>query len=243
VNPVDVELTGVSVSFGDGAGAVLSGVDLAVRGGEQVALLGPSGAGKSTLLRVLLGAVRPRSGVVRVGGRDPFGTPAEIRALRSAAAFVRQRDDLVPGLSARTNILMAHTSRWRPADWLAVARGAVPARHADRLAGLARRHGIAHLLDRRIEHLSGGQRRRVALVRALLGAPGLLLADESTTGLDPVRAAAAVADLRGAAATLLFATHDGSLAERFPRIVGLRSGRIVHDGPPDPAALERIYAA
>ncbi|MET8306877.1 ATP-binding cassette domain-containing protein [Micromonospora sp. NPDC005173] len=241
---MDVTLTGLSVRFDSQAVPALESVDLQVRAGEQVALLGSSGAGKSTLLRVLLGGVRPLAGEVRVGGRDPFGPAADVRALRQRAGFLRQRDDLVPGVSARTNILMGQSWRWRVGDWLTVARGGVPRRHTARLDELAHRHGIIDLLDRRIEHLSGGQRQRVALVRALLGGPGLLLADESTTGLDPERAAAAVADLRGAdGVTLLLATHDGALARQFPRVVGLRAGRIVADGPPDTISMEQLYAA
>lgn len=241
---MDVVMAGVTVSFDRRSTPVLDRVDLRVDAGEQVALLGVSGAGKSTLLRVLLGAVRPKAGRVCVGGLDPFGPTAEVRRLRQAAGFVRQRDDLVPGLTARANILIGQSSRWRVTDWLAVARGAVPARHASRVSELARRHGIESVLNRRVEHLSGGQRQRVALVRALLGDPRLLLADETTTGLDPARAAAAVADLRGAkGATLLVATHDAALTRQFPRAVALRDGRIVYDGAaPDAASMELIYA-
>jgi ABC-type phosphate/phosphonate transport system ATPase subunit len=241
---VEVVLAGVTVTFDSRAEPVLDRIDLRVAPGEAVALLGSSGAGKSTLLRVLLGAVRPVAGQVRVGGLDPFGTPTEVRRLRQAAGFVRQRDDLVPGLTARTNLLIGQAARWRLPDWAAVLRGAVPARYAARVETLVDRHGIAHLLGRRVEHLSGGQRQRVALVRALLGQPRLLLADETTSGLDPVRAEAAIADLRNAGeATLLVATHDVALAGRFPRVVALRDGRIVHDGPPpDAATMELIYA-
>ncbi|MEV4756921.1 ATP-binding cassette domain-containing protein [Micromonospora sp. NPDC049559] len=235
----------VTVAFGGGAAPALDGVDLEVGTGERVALLGASGAGKSTLLRVLLGAVRPRAGSVRVGGVDPFGSPARLRELRRRTGFVRQRDDLVPGLSARANILMGQSHRWGWQGWTAVLRGRLPSRYAARVRDLARRHGIEELLDRRIELLSGGQRQRVALVRALLGEPELLLADETTAGLDVVRAAAALADLRAVdGATLLVTTHDLTLARGFPRVVALRHGRVVHDGPaPDDAAAGAIYAS
>lgn len=242
---MDIQLRDVTVDFASHGIRVLREVDLAVGDGEHVALLGPSGAGKSTLLRVLLGAVRPVAGQVRVGELDPFGPRGQLSAIRRATGIVRQRDDLVRGLTARTNILMGESYVWGLADWWAVARGTTPARYRQRLAELATRHEIDPLLDTRIEYLSGGQRQRVALVRALLAQPRLLLADESTAGLDPARAAAALAHLRDAdGATLVVTTHDLGVARQFPRVVALRDGRVVFDGPRlDDAAVEAIYGS
>lgn len=239
----DIVLEDVTVTFDGRAAPALDRVSLSVRAGERVALVGPSGAGKSTLLRLLLGGVRPASGRVRVGGLDPF-TTQQVRQLRRFTGHVRQRDDLVPGVSARTNILMGQSWSWHMPDWWAVARGRAPSRHASRLAELAEGHGIADILDQRVEHLSGGQRQRVALARALLGNPRLLLADETTSGLDPVSAARAVADLASVeGATVVLSTHDVSLAGSLARVVALRAGRIVHDGaPPDACETELIYA-
>ena len=89
--------------------------------------------------------------------------------------------------------------------------------------------------------LSGGERQRVALVRALLGRPALLLADEPTAGLDPASAAAAVEALQAAGTTLVVTTHDPAVAARFGRVVALREGRVVHDGAL-PADLQPLYA-
>jgi ABC-type phosphate/phosphonate transport system ATPase subunit len=240
----DVRLEDVTVAFEGRDVPALHRISLTVRAGERLALVGPSGAGKSTLLRLLLGGVRPARGRVWTAGLDPFGPAAEVRRLRQLTGFVRQRDDLVPGVTARTNILMGQSWAWGVGDWWAVARGRTPSRHTARLAGLAAVHGIADVLGERVEHLSGGQRQRVALARALLGAPRLLLADEVTSGLDPVAAARAVADLTAVAdTTVLLSTHDLALAGRFPRVVALRSGRVVYDGvPPDPRNTELIYA-
>lgn len=239
----DIVLEDVTVAFEGRAVPALDRVSLSVRAGERLALVGPSGAGKSTLLRLLLGGVRLAGGRVRVGGLDPFAA-RQVRHLRQFTGFVRQRDDLVPGVSARTNILMGQSWSWRMSDWWAVARGGVPSRHVPRLAELAAGHGIADILGERVENLSGGQRQRVALARALLGDPRLLLADETTSGLDPVNAARAVADLTSAeGATVVLSTHDVILAGRFPRVVALRAGRIAHDGaPPDARETELIYA-
>lgn len=224
---MDITCTGLTVRFGPVR--VLSGMDLTVRAGEQVALLGPSGVGKTTLLRVLLGAVRPEGGTVRVGGLDPFDR-RQVLAVRRATGVVRQRDDLVRGLTARANVLIGVSYRWRARDWLSMVRGAAPGRDRRRLEELASRHGIADFLGTPIEELSGGQRQRVALVRALLPEPALLLADEATSGMDPVRAGEALGHLRTAGATLVTTTHDLAVARQFPRIVALRDGTVVFDG-------------
>jgi ABC-type phosphate/phosphonate transport system ATPase subunit len=240
---MDIQFRNVTVDYGSKRGAVLDGLDLTVDAGEQVALLGASGSGKTTLLRVVLGAVPPAAGQVRVGGLDPFGSRSQATRIRRQTGMVRQRDDLVGGLNAWTNILMGEAYRWHTADWYAVLRRAFPKRYLQRLSELAARHDIDSLLNTRVEQLSGGQRQRVALVRALLPGPRLLLADESTVGLDPVRAAVALAHLRDArGATLLVATHDLGVARQFPRVVALRDGHIVFDGPfLDDRAVESIY--
>ncbi|TKK91344.1 ATP-binding cassette domain-containing protein [Herbidospora galbida] len=238
--PMEVHVGGVTVAF---AGrTVLSGVHLKVGPGERVALLGPSGAGKTTLLRVIIGAVRPAEGEVSIDGADPFGRRADVTRLRRGIGCVRQRDDLIVGLTARTNILAGVAHAWRPTDWAVVLAGGVPSRFAARLSELAAIHDITALLRARVERLSGGERQRVALARALFTAPGLLLADESTSGLDPVRAAVALDHLTGSGATLIATTHDLDVARRFDRVVALRDGQVVHDGdPPDAGRLERIY--
>jgi ABC-type phosphate/phosphonate transport system ATPase subunit len=215
---------------------------VSIEAGEHIALLGPSGAGKTTLLRAILGAI-PMTGTLLVGGRDPGGSPAEARAVRRAAGFVRQGDDLVLGLSARLNALMGTAAGWRPRDWAAVCVGRVPAGHAARLAALAAELGVSACLPAPAAELSGGQRKRIALIRALLPRPRLLLADEPTNGLDPAIADVAVSALRSAeGATLIAATHDLAVARDFPRVIALREGRLVYDGPGvDTATAAAIY--
>ncbi|MQA84436.1 MAG: ATP-binding cassette domain-containing protein [Streptosporangiales bacterium] len=236
---MDVYVRDLTVEFADRGLLALDGVDLEVDAGERVALLGPSGAGKSTLLRALLGAV-PAVGTVRVGGRDPYGRST--REIRRNAGFLRQGDDLILGVSGRLNALMGTVAGWRLRDWCKVLSGRAPSGYADRFAELAARHGVVDCLSARASQLSGGQRQRVALIRALLPAPGLLLADEPTTGLDPVTSAEAVRALHEADATVIAATHDLTVAATFPRVVALREGRVVHDGPPiDETISAKIY--
>lgn len=233
-----IDVRGLSVRDG----ASLADVDLEVAEGEQVVVLGSSGAGKTTLLHGLLGAVPRTSGRVRVNGLDPYD-PRERLRVRRGTGLVLQGGDLVPRLRVRTAAVSGVSHAFGPAGWWAVARGRTPPGSQERLVTLAAEQGVAHLLDRRVEQLSGGERQRVALVRALLGGPGLLLADEPTAGLDPASAAAAVSALLAQRATVLVTTHDPAVAARFRRVVALRAGRVVHDGPAlSPRRVDELYA-
>jgi ABC-type phosphate/phosphonate transport system ATPase subunit len=234
-----IELDALHVVYPARDVRALDGVSLNIAAGEHVALVGPSGAGKSSLLRALVGAVPRVSGSASVGGRDPWGARHEVRELRRATGTIRQGDDLVGVLSGRLNAVAGTAGTWTPRDWWSVARGRAPIRHAERLEEAARRHGIDDLLDARVDQLSGGQRQRLALCRALLPGPSLLLADEPTANLDPPAAAGVVDALLGVdGVTVLVATHDLAVAARFPRTVAVRDGRVVHDGPVLDAAGE-----
>jgi len=163
--PVLVELRGVAKAFGGGPPA-LAEVSLAMRPGEIVALLGPSGCGKSTLLRLVAGLAEPTAGTVRVAGRAPADAAAEL-------AFVFQEPALLPWLDAAGNVELPLRLRGADRPARESARAA-----ALRLVGLAGREGA---LPR---ELSGGQKMRVSLARALTLAPKLLLLDEPFGALD-----------------------------------------------------------
>jgi ABC-type phosphate/phosphonate transport system ATPase subunit len=238
-----VEIRELVVQFPQRPQPALAGVTLTIDSGEHLALLGASGSGKTTLLRSMVGAVRPTSGSMSVGGKDVHESLDVQRAIRQRTGIVRQRDDLVTGLRAQTNALLGTSPTWGPGDWLQVMSGRVPAKYRSELTRLAVRHGIQPHLTSRVENLSGGQRQRVALIRALLAGPELLLADEPTSGLDPVTGLAAVDALRTVqGATVVLSTHDFTVARRFPRVVALRDGQIAFDGvPPDAEQLAAIY--
>ncbi|MEI4273010.1 ATP-binding cassette domain-containing protein [Klenkia sp. LSe6-5] len=216
-----VAATGLSKRFVRGTEAVtaLDAVDLAVEGGEVVALVGPSGSGKSTLLAVLCGWETPDAGTLRVGpGTDPRGLGW------SDLALVPQALGLVPELSLADNVLL-------PARLGRPAAGEDPAERARRLVdGFA----IAHLADRYPHQASLGEQQRAAVARALVLRPALLLADEPTAHQDRGHADAlldAVLDAADSGTAVLLATHDEVAWSRADRVLSMRDGRLL-PGPP-----------
>ncbi len=197
-------------------GFVLRVDRLGMPAGGRLALVGPSGSGKSTLLRLLAGIHRPQSGTVRVGGTNlaALGEGAR-RAFRIRhTGFVFQDFQLVDSLNVKQNIRLPY--RIHPAlRWDRAA--------ATRLQALAESCGIADKLGRPIDRLSQGERQRVAICRALVTAPGLILADEPTGNLDPAGKRAVLelllceADKAGAG--LVLVTHDRQLLEPFDRVI------------------------
>jgi ABC-type lipoprotein export system ATPase subunit len=189
---------------------------LSVARGERVALIGPSGCGKTTLLSLIAGILLPRSGWIEVDGLEVPGlSDAERRRFRiGRIGLIFQEFELLEHLTVRENILLPYY-----VNGALRLDGAVTER-AERLAGTL---GIGRGLGRRPSALSHGERQRVAVGRALIAEPALLLADEPTGNLDP-RNREAILDLvfseaaaRGA--TLLMVTHDHSFLPRFDRVV------------------------
>lgn len=210
-----------------GAATVLSGVDVAVRAGEVLAVTGPSGSGKSTLLHCLAGILRPAHGEVRLGG-ERIDTWSEARrtALRGARfGFVFQFGQLLPELPAVENAAL-------PLLLGGVRRAEAVARAAEWFGPL----GIAGLEARRPGQLSGGQEQRVAVARALVTAPDVVFADEPTGALDSVTGAQIMALLRDVVAAtgtaVVVVTHDADVARACHRTLALRDGRVVGETAP-----------
>lgn len=189
----------VSVAY-DGV-AVLDGVDLDLAAAETVALLGPSGSGKSTLLRVVAGIVRPDGGRVVIDGTDVTGVPTH----RRSVGLVFQDEQLFPHLDVGENVAFG----------LRMA-GVPKADRRRRAAELLETVGLGGFESRSIDRLSGGEAKRVALVRSLAPEPRVLLLDEPLTGLDldlRMRLAGEIAGvLRATATTSLWVTHDAEEA-------------------------------
>ena len=219
-----MELRLANVTKRYGVGAAVDGIDLTFASGKTTALLGPSGCGKSTMLRLLLGLVTPDGGQVSVDGRP---LPAhDIEALRRRIGYVIQDGGLFPHLTAAENVtLMARYLRWDAAR---------AAKRLEELAALTR--FPADGLARYPNELSGGQVQRVAIMRALLLDPEVLLLDEPLSALDPLVRAELRDDLRGIfrslAKTVIVVTHDvGEAAFLADVVVLMRAGRVVQQGP------------
>ena len=191
--------------------------ELKVPSGSLCVIVGPSGSGKTTLLHLLAGILRGADGEVRVEGRQLSAlSPGEIRAFRlEKIGLVFQSFELIEHLSVTENILL---------PFLIAGRKPPP---AEAIAELASEAGIAAHLRKAPETLSQGERQRVALCRALLPSPALILADEPTGNLDPATTLRIMELLidqaRSRGATLVMVTHDHSLLPRFDQVVELGS--------------------
>lgn len=226
---------------------VLKGVSLEIAPQGITAIIGASGTGKSTLIRCVNRLVEPTSGAIWFDGQDVARLPRRaLRATRRRIGMVFQEYNLVERLTVMENLLSGRLG-YVPAykAWLRL----FPKEDIARAFQLLEEVGLAGLAHQRADSLSGGQRQRVGIARALMQQPGLLLADEPTSSLDPKTAVEIMELLRAAAAhhriPVLINMHAVELAKRFAdRIVGLAAGEVVFDGPPaalGDAELKRIY--
>ncbi|MFM8380030.1 MAG: ABC transporter ATP-binding protein [Planctomycetia bacterium] len=200
---------------------VLDGVSLRLGPGGRLAVMGPSGSGKSTLLSILGTLDEPTAGSVRLDGVDPFALPPRERpAFRNRAiGFVFQEHHLLGGCTALDNVVLP-----------ALATGGVAAPIVERARALLDRVGLGSRLESLPGELSGGERQRVAVDRALLLGPRLVLADEPTGQLDAASAEAVTELLVELASEtggmLVVATHSDAVARRIGRVHRLESGRL-----------------
>lgn len=200
---------------------VLRDVSLQLAPGENIAIVGPSGCGKSTLLHLLGTLDQPTSGKITLRGEDPFSLDeARLAHFRSRnIGFVFQEHHLLPQLTVLENVLVPTLAEGRP-DTTLVARA----------KELLDRVGLSQRLEHRPGELSGGERARVAVARALIKKPALLLADEPTGALDRTTAQTVgqlLIDLQQQEqAMLVVVTHSAALAEMLQRRVELDEGRI-----------------
>jgi len=219
-----IALENIDLSLGRGPARVhiLKGISLEIGRGEAVGLVGPSGSGKSTLLMTMAGLERPDAGTVTVDGVDLTGLDedalARFRGRR--IGIVYQNFHLVPTMTALENV-------------------ALPLELADDADAFARAEaelravGLTERLHHYPAQLSGGEQQRVAVARALVANPAIVVADEPTGNLDDTTGASIIDLLfalkRNRGSTLVLVTHDLELARRCDRVVRLRSGRIEAD--------------
>lgn len=227
----DLMVTQLTKSFPAAQGElqILAGIDLQLSRRENLVILGPSGSGKSTLLHIIGTLDQPTSGSVQLEGVDPFSlSPTALAQFRNRRiGFIFQEHHLLPQLSAIENVVMPVLAerQVQPAD---VARA----------RELLDRVGLGHRESHRPGQLSGGERQRVAVARALICQPALLLADEPTGSLDQLNAESIgdlLLDVQEHTGTMLICvTHSEPLAGRFQRQLRLNRGKLV---PGDSAAL------
>jgi ABC-2 type transport system ATP-binding protein len=197
-----------------GGRLVLRDVDCTVAGGAVTGLLGPSGCGKTTLMRALVGVQQVAGGSIQI-----FGLPAGTPELRQRAGYMTQAPSVYGDLTVRENFRYFA----RVLDCL------------DRVAEVTEVVGLGEHERSLVRDLSGGERSRVSLGVALLGAPDLLVLDEPTVGLDPLLRRelwGTFHRLADAGTTLLVSTHVMDEAERCDRLLLMREGRILADGTP-----------
>jgi putative ABC transport system ATP-binding protein len=201
----------------------LRGVNFTVAEGELVSVVGPSGSGKSTLLHLMGTLDRPTSGDIIVAGH--WVSELSDRDLSSLRAhhigFVFQQFHLLSSLTTLDNVAEGLLYSGRPLQ------------ERRELAEVAlRRVGMGYRLDQISAKLSGGEMQRVATARAFVGNPAIVLADEPTGNLDTKNSEAIVElieELNASGATIVVITHNPEIAERFPRVVGLRDGQVEYD--------------
>ena len=216
-----LRLSGVELTFQDGDQIqyALDNIDVEVARGEVLAVVGPSGAGKSSLLAVAGGLLPPTSGTVEVGGRSLIGLSRRdiTKFRRDHVGFVFQSGNLVPALTARDQLRLVATlggdrSKMRNPDQLLEAVG------------------LTHRARRRPATMSGGERQRVGIARALMSSPDVLLVDEPTAALDRknshdvVRLLAEETHQNGVATILV--THDHEILEHCDSVLEMTDGRL-----------------
>jgi putative ABC transport system ATP-binding protein len=222
-----LELESISKHFGEGDARVdaLTAASLTVSRGELVALIGPSGSGKSTLLSIAGALLTPSDGRLRLDGEDITEHPGQQRSrlrLRKIG-FIFQGSNLISYLTGREQLLFI-------ADLIGLPKETAE----DRAARLLDELGMARRADHYPEELSGGERQRIAIARALMNDPALILADEPTASLDSRRGRAVVELLarevreRNKAAVLV--THDERLLDLCDRVVHIADGQLSGSG-------------
>ena len=221
--------------FGGSKVQALKNVNFTVESGEYVAIMGESGSGKTTLLNILAALDKPTGGTVLLGGKNLSEIPEETAAAfrRDNLGFVFQDFSLLDTFSLEDNICLP-----------LVLAGKSRTEMRDRLSPLAYDLGIETLLKKYPYEVSGGQKQRAAVARALITRPDILLADEPTGALDS-RATDELLDLFGqinaAGQTILMVTHSVRAASRAGRVLFIKDGRVFHQIYRGEATSEQLY--
>jgi phosphonate transport system ATP-binding protein len=215
---------------------VLKDISLDIEGRGITAIIGPSGTGKSTLIRCINRLINPTSGEILFEGKDLAKLSGQpLRQARRRIGMVFQEYNLVERLTVMENVLSGRLGYM--GAWDAWRRNFKDADIQKAFALLAR-VGLADFANRRADELSGGQRQRVGIARAVMQSPGLLLADEPTSSLDPKTSVEIMEVMRDLAAEndipVMINIHQVELGKRYAqRVIGMSGGLVVYDGAPD----------
>jgi putative ABC transport system ATP-binding protein len=228
---VILKVSGLNKTYGSGEAAVHAVRDVAfeTKPGEFIAIVGPSGSGKTTLLAMIGGLLAPTSGAILVNGRDiaRFRDSELVRYRRESVGFVFQANNLVPYLTGRENMLLVQS-----------ITGGNAAAARSRAGQLLEELGISSRANALATALSGGERQRVAIGRALMNDPELVLVDEPTANLDSERGRQVVqsliAEVRSRGKLGIMVTHDSEMASLADRVLALRDGQLNPDLGPTP---------
>jgi phosphonate transport system ATP-binding protein len=221
----------------------LDDVSLAIRPGELVLLAGPSGSGKTTLLRMLAGVLRPTGGTVEIGGANVMTMVSrDLRHHRARCGIVEQGSNLIPQLDVHRNV---QAGRLPHMPWHLVVLSAIWRTDRDQVRTVLDTVGLGERQWEIAGNLSGGEQQRVAVARALISAPTIILADEPTSSLDPKTASDVgkliIARARERKATLVLSSHWLSLVMKdVDRVIGIRRGRVMVDARPDEVSSETL---
>lgn len=218
-----IQLENVSRAYGDGKVVyALDCVNLLIGQGERVAVMGPSGSGKSTLLNLICGLDEPSSGEIKIDGANiaSLNDDARTRLRREKIGMIFQTFNLLPTLTAQENVA------------LPLRLNGTPKREADKRAkAMLEKVGLGARATHRPDEMSGGERQRIAIARALIFQPPVLLADEPTGNLDSKTGEEILALLddlhREFKTTILMVTHNDEAAQHCDRVIRLRDGKIV----------------
>jgi phosphonate transport system ATP-binding protein len=241
-----LEVQSLQVVYPNGNEALRS-ISFSANKGELVGVIGRSGAGKSTLLRCINGMQKPTDGKIILDGVDLTSmSEAELRVARREIGFIWQEYNLVERLPAITNVL---TGRLGHNNGFASILGYFDRSHREIALRSLERVGLLHRAKLRADRLSGGEKQRVSIARAISQEPKILLADEPVASLDPELSVQVLSDLarvaREVGVLTLINIHQVELAQEFcDRLIGIARGKIVFDGPPrdlNIGILDAIY--
>jgi phosphonate transport system ATP-binding protein len=229
-----LKINGLTKTYRGADKPAVRGVGLSMEAGEMVGVIGSSGAGKSTLMRCINRLTEPDGGSVLIEGREITGArPGTVRELRRRVGMVFQHHNLVVRLSVLQNVMHGRLGYMSTA---AGVFGRYPEEEKLRAIELLEKTGLGEFLYHRAGELSGGQMQRVGIVRAIMQRPALLLCDEPIASLDPASAQIVmelISDIcRERGIACLVNLHQVDVAMKFAgRIIGMRDGEIVYDGP------------